>query len=99
MNTQTPPERFALVIADIGDPAHRQGLHERDAAYRLRGVLKALLRGYGFRCVRVAPHVAEDARSGAETAMEPVRGDRAAERTPGGLKAMAGPLPEPAMTA
>ncbi len=51
------PDRatFELTIRDTGDPVSARTGYERDAAYRLKAVLKGLLRAHGFRCTRVAP--------------------------------------------
>jgi hypothetical protein len=44
-----PRETFTLMIADVGDA------DDAPPGRRLAGVLKALLRAWGFKCVSVAP--------------------------------------------
>jgi hypothetical protein len=56
------PAEFIIEFRDTGDPL---GL-DRDSEYRLRQVLKALLRSYGFRVVSVRP-----APPGANNQLEP----------------------------
>jgi hypothetical protein len=46
---------FELTIRDAGDPLAARTGHERDPEYRLRAVLKSLLRLHGFRAIRVTP--------------------------------------------
>jgi hypothetical protein len=48
------------LIRDAGDPIARQGLRGRDAHYRLKLLLKCLLRSFGFRAVEVRPAPADD---------------------------------------
>ena len=42
-----------LILRPGRDPLERPGCPSRDADYRLKLVLKRLLRDFGFRCVRV----------------------------------------------
>lgn len=51
----SPRTRIALVLIDMGDPLERQLGFERTTDNRLKQLLKALLRSYGFRCERVGP--------------------------------------------
>lgn len=44
-----------LILRPVADPAAGPGRPARDPEYRLKLLLKALLRGYGFRAVSVAP--------------------------------------------
>ena len=49
MATREPRERFRLVIQDAGDR------NNVPVMPRLRRLLKAMLRGYGIRCVDIRP--------------------------------------------
>ena len=49
------PAEFVLQIADTGDPLERRTGTNRPVEYRLRQLLKVLLRAHGFKAVRVAP--------------------------------------------
>lgn len=51
MPSREPRERFTLTIQDAGDP------RQVPAAPRLRRLLKAMLRGYGIRCLDIRPVV------------------------------------------
>ena len=46
---------FDLRLRDAGDPLARHGRRPRDATYRLKQLLKAIGRGWGFRVTRAAP--------------------------------------------
>lgn len=49
-----PESRYVLEIVAVRDPLHHLGV-DRTPEYRLRGLLKGLLRSGGFRCVRITP--------------------------------------------
>jgi hypothetical protein len=55
---------YTIDLADTGDPRERRGGAYRDADYRLKLLLKFILRGYGFRAVRVAPVPADETQRG-----------------------------------
>ena len=49
-----PPSQFQLTLVATTDSLLRQGVN-RPAEYRLKGAIKVLLRGFGFRCTRITP--------------------------------------------
>jgi hypothetical protein len=71
-----PPD-VLLILRPGRDPLERPGQPARDADYRLKLVLKRLLRDFGFRCVRVC-----DTPPGAKPA--DVNSDELTDRTDDG---------------
>lgn len=58
--TPPPNPRFVLTVEALPDPLAR-GRQEgtaRDPAYRMKLLLKHMLRALGFRCVKLTPVVA-----------------------------------------
>lgn len=53
--TKPDRERSVLVIEAVADPLERNHGINRSANYRLKLVLKRLLRDYGFKCIRCGP--------------------------------------------
>ena len=57
--TAAPPANagdVVLVLRPVADPlARTNGGYARDASYRLRLLLKRMLRDHGFRCLSVGP--------------------------------------------
>ena len=59
---------FTLVLVPVRDPCERNGHAARTPEYRLKILLKALVRGYGFRCASVKPTAQPDPADGPDGA-------------------------------
>ena len=53
MTAPTDPPDTLLILRPVRDPLARPGYPARDPDYRMKLLLKRLLRDFGFRCVRV----------------------------------------------
>ena len=72
-------ERFTLTIEAGPDPLTRSQGINRNATYRLKLILKRMLRDHGFRCVRVGPEQTAPPKS--DDAEPALRSSRRAART------------------
>jgi hypothetical protein len=60
------PAEFSIEVFDTGDPLERTTGTTRPAEYRLKLLLKHLLRAHGFRATKVAPLKPENPNSNEE---------------------------------